>query len=83
MRAGQLGDRATAKQALHTVLSQRPEIGKLPRQEVAIWWQPELVEDLIGGLRKADLVRDEKLLTPSGRGESGLKHNFRLARHAF
>jgi hypothetical protein len=28
-------------------------------------------------------VRDEKLLTPSGRGESGLKHNFRLARHAF
>jgi DNA-binding winged helix-turn-helix (wHTH) protein len=61
--AGQLGDRATAKQALHTLLIQRPDIGELPRQELAIWWQPELVEDLIVGLRKAGLAPDERLLT--------------------
>jgi hypothetical protein len=53
--AGQLGDRATAKQALHTLLIHRPDIAKLPRQELAVWWQPDLVEDLIVGLRKAGL----------------------------
>jgi hypothetical protein len=54
--AGQLGDRATAEEALHTLLIQRPDIAKLPRQELEVWWQPDLVEDLIVGLRKAGLA---------------------------
>jgi hypothetical protein len=61
--AGRLGDRATAEVALHTLLIQRPDIAKLPRQELEVWWQPDLVEDLIVGLRKAGLAPDGGLLT--------------------
>lgn len=60
--AGQLGDRATAEVALHTLLIQRPDIAKLPRQELEVWWQPDLVEDLIVGLRKAGLALEGRLL---------------------
>ena len=34
---------------------QRPDIAQLPREELAIWWQPDMVERLIVGLRKAGL----------------------------
>jgi hypothetical protein len=61
--AGQLGERATAEEALHTLLIQRPDIAKLPRQELEVWWQPDLVEDLIVGLRKAGLAPDRRLLS--------------------
>ena len=60
--SGQLGDRAAANESLHALLIQRLDIAKLPRQELAIWWQPDLVEDLIVGLRKAGLEPDGKLL---------------------
>ena len=30
-------------------------MAKLPREELAIWWQPDMVEHLILGLRKAGL----------------------------
>jgi hypothetical protein len=36
-------------------LMQRPDIAKLPREELAIWWQPEMIEHLIAGLCKAGL----------------------------
>ncbi|MEA3005566.1 MAG: hypothetical protein QOI94_835 [Acidobacteriaceae bacterium] len=52
---GQLGQQAAANEALQTLLMQRPEIAQLSRQELAIWWQPDLVEHLIVGLRKAGL----------------------------
>jgi TolB-like protein len=52
---GQLGQQAAANEALLTLLTQRPEIAKLPRQELAIWWQPDMVEHLLAGLRKAGL----------------------------
>ena len=50
---GQLGEQPAASNALKTLLAQRPDIAKLPREELAIWWQPELVDHLIVGLRKA------------------------------
>ena len=50
---GQLGEQLAAANALKALLAQRPDIARLPREELAIWWQPELVEDLIIGLRKA------------------------------
>jgi TolB-like protein len=50
---GQLGEQSAAANALKALLAQRPDIARLPREELAIWWQPELVEDLIIGLRKA------------------------------
>jgi hypothetical protein len=64
--AGQLGELATAKQSLHTLLLQRPEIAKTPRQELAIWWQPDIVEGLMVGLHKADLEPDGRILTVAG-----------------
>jgi TolB-like protein len=53
--SGQLGLQAEAKEALRTLLMQRPDIAQLPREELAIWWQPDMVERLIVGLRKAGL----------------------------
>jgi TolB-like protein len=52
---GQLGQHSAANEALQTLLMQRPEIAHLSRQELAIWWQPDMVEHLIAGLRKAGL----------------------------
>jgi hypothetical protein len=49
------GQQAAANEALQTLLMQRPEIAQLSRQELAIWWQPDMVEHLIVGLRKAGL----------------------------
>ena len=53
--AGQLGDMVVARQSLQTLLTQRPDIAEVPREELAIWWQPEMVEHLIAGLHKAGL----------------------------
>ena len=50
---GQLGEQSAAANALKALLAQRPDLARLPREELAIWWQPELVENLIIGLRKA------------------------------
>jgi len=52
---GQLGEQPAACNALKALLAQKPHIANLPREELAIWWQPELVEHLIIGLRKAGL----------------------------
>jgi tetratricopeptide (TPR) repeat protein len=53
--AGQLGDMVAARQSLQTLLIQRPDFAEVPREELAIWWQPEMVEHLIAGLHKAGL----------------------------
>jgi TolB-like protein len=53
--AGQLGEQRVAKQSLQTLLMQRPDIAQRPREELAIWWQPDMVEHLIVGLRRAGL----------------------------
>jgi hypothetical protein len=34
---------------------QRSDIAKLRREELAIWWQPDMVEHLIAGLCKTGL----------------------------
>jgi TolB-like protein len=52
---GQLGHQPAAHDALQSLLLQRPDIARLPREELAIWWQPDMVEHLIEGLRKAGL----------------------------
>jgi hypothetical protein len=53
--SGQLGQQPAAKEALQTLLMQRPDIAKSPREELAIWWQPDMVEHLVLGLSKAGL----------------------------
>jgi TolB-like protein len=53
--AGQLGQQELASEALKKLLMQRPDIAMRPRDELGIWWQVEMVEQLIDGLRKAGL----------------------------
>jgi hypothetical protein len=52
---GQLGE-ASAARTLQTLLKQRPDIAAAPREELSVWWQPEMVEHLIAGLAKAGLA---------------------------
>ena len=55
VNAGQLGKREMASEALMRLLMQSPDIALRPRETLEIWWQPEMVEKLIDGLRKAGL----------------------------
>ena len=53
--AGQLGRDAAAREALKTLLMQRPDIAKNPYGELGVWWEAEMVERLMDGLREAGL----------------------------
>ena len=67
VNAGQLGDTAAAHESLQTLLLQRPDLAAVPRRELAVWWQPEFVEHLIAGLRKAGLevpLTDQEFIAP-------------------
>ena len=51
-----LGEREAARNALRELLVLRPDFATMARQEAAkLWWDSELVEHLIDGLRKARL----------------------------
>jgi hypothetical protein len=52
---GQMGDKPAAERALSMLLVRRPEFARAPHQELAVWWQPDLVEQLMAGLKKAGL----------------------------
>jgi len=51
----QLGEMDAAHKALQQTLSLKPDYGKVARQLHGKWIQPELVEQLMAGLRKAGL----------------------------
>jgi TolB-like protein/Tfp pilus assembly protein PilF len=52
---GQLGEPEPARKALEELLAVRPEFGSQVRDELGKWYDPELVEHFIDGLRKAGL----------------------------
>ena len=52
---GQLGEQEGARKALRALLAQRPDFVVAASLELGKWWQPELVEHLMAGLRKAGL----------------------------
>ena len=52
---GQLGEGDAARNAVQALVTSRPEFALVAREELAKWWDPELVEHLIDGLRKAGL----------------------------
>jgi TolB-like protein len=52
---GQLGEREAARNAVRELLAIRPDFAAVARVELAKWWDPELIEHLIDGLRKAGL----------------------------
>ena len=53
--SGQLDEREAARNALGSLLALRPSFATGGREELAIWWEPDLVEHLMDGLRKAGL----------------------------
>ena len=54
--AGQLGENELADKALGDLLKLRPDYGATVRNTLAKWFDPELCEQLLDGLRKAGLV---------------------------
>ena len=58
---GQLGRREDARKALQDLQALRPDFAATARQEYGKWYDSELVEQLIEGLRKAGLeIPDEQ-----------------------
>jgi TolB-like protein/predicted Ser/Thr protein kinase len=57
---GQLGRAQEARKAGQHVLALRPDFAATARQEYAKWYSPELIEQIIDGLRKAGMeIPDE------------------------
>ena len=52
---GQLEERQAAEEIVREVLALKPDFPLIARNEFAKWYPPELVEQLIAGLRKAGL----------------------------
>jgi TolB-like protein/tRNA A-37 threonylcarbamoyl transferase component Bud32 len=52
---GQLGEHEAAPTAVPQLLALRPDFAAVAREELGKWWEPELVEQLIDGLRKSGL----------------------------
>ncbi len=52
---GQLGERAAASKALQDLLKIRPDFAATVRMNIEKWWEPDFVEHLIDGWRKAGL----------------------------
>jgi serine/threonine protein kinase/tetratricopeptide (TPR) repeat protein len=52
---GQLGDVEAARNAVQELLRIRPDFLVVWREELCKWWEAELVEHLVDGLRKAGL----------------------------
>jgi TolB-like protein len=51
----QLGRMEEARRALRDLLAIRPSFAAKAREELAIWWQPEMVEQMLGDLVRAGL----------------------------
>ncbi|MEK6334751.1 MAG: protein kinase [Acidobacteriota bacterium] len=59
--AGQLGDHAAAAKAIRDLLKLRPDFCTTIHNELKKWFDPELRENLVDGLRKAGLeIPDDK-----------------------
>jgi adenylate cyclase len=69
---GQLGEREAAEDCVRDVLALKPDFPQIARDEFAKWYQPDLVEQLIEGLRKAGLDVAGEIASPKPRqGRSG------------
>ncbi len=62
---GQLGERDAAGKALRELLKLRPDFATTVRKQMEKWFDPEYVEQLIDGLRKAglEITGDERAAT--------------------
>ncbi|HMD50766.1 MAG TPA: hypothetical protein VKG79_16760, partial [Bryobacteraceae bacterium] len=64
---GQLGQREEARKAVQDLLALRPDFAAAARQEYAKWYDSELIEQIIDGLRKAglEIPEDQKTVSSS------------------
>jgi TolB-like protein len=53
--AAQAGDLVQARAGLQRLLNLRPDFGAIAREELSKWWQPDIVDQMLGDLRKAGL----------------------------
>ncbi|SRR5579883_1405137 len=56
----QLGQMEEARTAVRHLLALRPEFAIRAREELGTWWQPDMVERMLGDLRKAGLEIADK-----------------------
>ncbi|HYA24203.1 MAG TPA: hypothetical protein VEF05_08580, partial [Terriglobales bacterium] len=60
---GHLGEVEPARKAIQMLLAARPEFATSAREQCLKWWYPELVDQIMEGLRKAGLdIPDEQNL---------------------
>jgi TolB-like protein len=52
---GQIGEQEAARRSVQELLEIRPKFAMTAREELAKWWEPELVEHLVEGLERAGL----------------------------
>ena len=62
---GQLGEREAAEDCVREVLALKPDFPQIARDEFAKWYPPDLVEQLIEGLRKAGLDIRGEMASPT------------------
>ena len=70
---GQLGERDAAGKALRDLLKLRPDFAATVRKDIEKWWEPEYVERLIDGLRKAGLDVPPSVQRPQQAAEKGCR----------
>jgi len=64
---GHLGEVEPARKAVQMLLAERPEFATSAREECAKWWNADVVNQLMDGLRKAGLeIPEDQKQTPSG-----------------
>ena len=63
----QLGKMDQARSALRNLLAARPDFVAQAQEDLSIWWQPEMVEQMLGDLRKAglEIPEDQKTVSSS------------------
>jgi TolB-like protein/Tfp pilus assembly protein PilF len=62
---GRLGEHDAAAKAVHALLKLRPDFTHSVREVIEKWWEPEYVEQMIEGWRKAGLEIAGEKATPS------------------
>ncbi len=61
---GQLGEKESARKALDDLLIQKPDFARSGRELMEKWYQPELVEHFVDGLRKAGFEEGSSVSSP-------------------
>jgi TolB-like protein len=78
---GQLGERAAASKALQSLLEMRPDFAATVRMNIEKWWEPDFVEHLMDGWRKAglEIARAPASPSPSDSGAVRADEGFWIA----